>query len=160
MHGLYGITRSQLETQISPALGPLNTLALNTQVLNYFQPANEMFFSLTDDVFQRILTWDFYKGDGKYFCMRWLKRRIMRFLVGANGLSPDPTAPGFQVGPENTTAISVQVAGGILTVTISQSQLTALAPVSPGIVQLFALIFQGGLLDLPAQYTYAVNITP
>jgi hypothetical protein len=59
VQGLYGIPR--------PTLG--NTLA-------------------TDDVYQRVVTWAFYKGDGKVFNIRWLKRRIMRFLEGINGTDP------------------------------------------------------------------------
>ena len=45
--------------------------------------------AVTDDVFKRILTWHFYKGDGKNFSVRWLKRRIWRFLQGANGTDFD-----------------------------------------------------------------------
>ena len=43
----------------------------------------------TDDVFKRIMTWNFYKGDGNVFNVRWLKRRIMRFLIGVDGTAPN-----------------------------------------------------------------------
>ena len=42
----------------------------------------------SDDIFQRIITWDWYKGDGRVFNIRWLKRRIMRFILGVNGTAP------------------------------------------------------------------------
>ncbi|MGA3767720.1 hypothetical protein ACPBXC_29065, partial [Escherichia coli] len=38
-----------------------------------------------DDLFKRIMTWNFYKGDGFYFSIPWIKRRILRFLLGVNG---------------------------------------------------------------------------
>jgi len=32
------------------------------------------------------MTWNLYKGDGKLFSTTWLKRRVMRFLLGVNGV--------------------------------------------------------------------------
>lgn len=40
---------------------------------------------MPDDILKRALTWHLYKGDDKYFDVRWLKRRVMRFLDGING---------------------------------------------------------------------------
>lgn len=159
--GLYGLPRNALQSSSSAALGMLNTENLNyTQgpgTLNSYIPSSSTYYSLTDDVLKRILTWDFYKGDGKRFCMRWLKRRIMRFLVGVNGIDPQPT--NAVVGAENTSAISAQVSAGVLTVQISQSTISALVALTPGILQVFQEAFQGGALDLPAQYTsFVCNI--
>jgi hypothetical protein len=156
--GVYGMTRPSF---LSPAvaLGPLNTVPLNAPgyPLNTFTPAAG--YATSNDALKRILTWNFYKGDGKRFCMRWLKRRVMRFLVGTNGLDPNPALPGFVVGTENTSAIGAHVASGTLTVAISQSQLSAVGGTMPGILSVFQLAFQGGVLDLPAQFpSYVVNI--
>lgn len=52
----------------------------------------------TDDVFKRCITWAFYKGDGKTFSIRWLKRRLQRWLNGVNG-----TDIGYISGPVNQT---------------------------------------------------------
>ena len=164
--GLYGLERTQLTTPIVPAQGPLNTLMLNQPgfPLNTFVAPSQSFYALSDDFFQRILTWDLYKGDGKRYSIPWLKRRIMRFIVGANGLEPNPFYPPLTptspfVGPENTQAISVQVAAGAVTVTINQALISALVPnLAPGILQIFQLAFEGGNLDLPAQYTYTCNL--
>ncbi|WBA60278.1 hypothetical protein [Citrobacter sp. 21OH12SH02A-Citro] len=41
---------------------------------------------VSDDLFKRIMTWNFYKGDGYYFTIPWLKRRIIRFLTGVDGV--------------------------------------------------------------------------
>lgn len=45
-------------------------------------------FATSDDVFKRCLTWNLYKGDGRTFNVRWLKRRIKRFLDGPDGVDP------------------------------------------------------------------------
>lgn len=156
--GLYGQTKTTLVSPASTALGMLNTEAFNTATLNSFVPSTQTYFTLTEDVFKRILTWNFYKGDGKRFCTRWLKRRVMRFLAGVNGIDPNPTQAGFAVGAENTSAISVHIVGSVLTVNINQILLSSLLQISPGTLTLFQLAFQGGVLDLPVQYTYAVAI--
>ena len=158
--GLYGHERTTLADPLTPALGPLNTETLNSDTLNHFQPPATTFYTLSDDVFQRILTWNLYKGDGKRFCMRFLKRRIMRFLLGVNGTDPVPGSPGFKVGVDNTQALSVTVNSStmVLTVTINQTLLSTFTSVTPGILTLFQLAFQGGQLDLPIQYTYVCLI--
>lgn len=161
--GLYGFTRTQLATPVPTPLGTLNTEVLNSVsplgTLNSYVPPTETFYTLTDDVFQRMLTWDFYKGDGKRFCMRWLKRRIMRFLVGTNGVDPQPSQANFTVGCENTQAISVSVSSHVLTVNINQILLSQIAQITPNVLTLFQLAFEGGNLELPLQYSsYVANI--
>jgi hypothetical protein len=68
-----------------------------------FSPSMEVVFGLnvlerydfenlvttTDDIYRRVLTWHFYKGDGNYFSMPFLKRRVWRFLYGQDGKSPE-----------------------------------------------------------------------
>jgi hypothetical protein len=158
--GLYGLKRNSLASPFSPALGPPNTFAPNTLVPNGYTPSSQTFYTLSDDVFQRILTWDLFKGDGKRFSIRWLKRRIMRFILGTNGIDPQPGQPGFVIGTENTQAIGVLISTStnICTVSINQTLLSALVQVDPGILSLFKLAFQGAALDLPVQYTYVCNI--
>lgn len=159
--GLYGLNKTQLASPLTPSLGTLNSLVpLNSlQPLNSFVPATQTFYNLTDDVFQRILTWNFFKGDGRRFGVRWLKRRVMRFLLGVNGIDPQPSLPGFTIGAETTSAIGVVIGSSVCTVSIDQSLLSLQAPsVTPGILNLFKLAFVGGNLELPVRYTYAVNI--
>jgi hypothetical protein len=159
--GLYGLRRTQLASPLSPALGPLNTLVpLNSLFpLNTFVPPVQTFYNLTDDVFQRILTWNFFKGDSRRFSMQWLKRRVIRFLLGTNGIDPQPQQADFVIGTETTSAIGVVIAANVCTVSIDQSLLSLQAPsVTPGILKLFKLAFEGGNLELPLRYTYAVSI--
>ena len=156
--GLYGLARTQLASPATGAQGPLNTIPLNFATftpstgiaLNQLIPSSTTYYQTSDDLYQRILTWHFYKGDGKRFCMRWLKRRIMRFLAWPNGV--DPPA----VGPENTSAISCQVAGHVLTVAINQALLSNLLQITPGILTLFQIALEGGTLELPLQYSSVV----
>ncbi|MHB8817312.1 MAG: hypothetical protein ACYDAE_29170, partial [Steroidobacteraceae bacterium] len=156
--GLYGIERTSLAQTQTSAVGLLNTEVLNSEPLNFFSAPTTSYYNITDDIFKRILTWNFYKGDGKRFCMKWLKRRVMRFLVGTNGLDPNPLDPSFVVGPENTQAISVTVVNDVLTVTINGAYISSLVQLQPNILGIFEAAFLGGVLDLPAQYTYAVNV--
>lgn len=160
--GLYGLPRTALQASSIPASGMLNTQPLNQwpYVLNKFVPGVTTFTLLTDDMYQRILTWDFFKGDGKRFCMRWLKRRVMRFLLGVNGLDPEPW--NSYVGCENTTPVSAAVIANVLTLNISQSTLSSLgAPLTPNILGVFKEAFEGRALDLPAQFAgFVCNIVP
>lgn len=88
--GVYGLPRPSLMYAPATILGPYNTGQYNTQEYNFYQyifpdaPA-----LVNDDIYRRVLTWHFHKGDGKYFDVQWLKKRIMRFLIGVNGTSPN-----------------------------------------------------------------------
>jgi hypothetical protein len=162
-YGIWGLQRTSLASAASTALGMLNTQPLNVAALNAFVPSTQQIFALADDVFQRILTWNVYKADGKRFSPRWLKRRVMRFLVGTNGLDPTPDMPGFQVGCESTFPIGVTIANGVVTVTLASTLLSQMANVSPFIMTLFQDAFQAGagdgaVLDLPIEYQYVCNI--
>jgi hypothetical protein len=90
MEGIYGYKRPTLYSQRQKPIGPLNTYWPNFNVpLNMIerQPATDVHVA-TDDLYKRCLTWHFQKGDGKYFNIRWLKRRVWRFMIGANGTCP------------------------------------------------------------------------
>src|SRR5262245_51754337 len=70
-------------------------------------------YVVNDDVYRRLLTWHFYKGDGKYASVEWLKRRIWRFCYGKNGTSPedvvDPMVPVDQNPTTKRIAYSDQI---------------------------------------------------
>ena len=69
----------------------------------YVRPAGTM-----DDVLKRSLTWHFYKGDGRYFDVRWLKRRVMRFLEGVDG-TDQGTASTYDVSVVFAAGYSVTI---------------------------------------------------
>jgi hypothetical protein len=146
--GLYGIARPSLPYGSVSAIGPLNTWALNTITLNSFQLVGVINqFTTTDDIFKRIITWYFFKGDGQVYCTTWLKRRIMRFLIGTSG-----TAPNI----DNTYPISVTPNGaGVFTITIT---LTTSAGIVLSNAQIFQTAVQSGAICLPFQYSFTVDI--
>lgn len=87
--GLYGLIRPVIGDGINVYEGPFNTYAFNTLAYNQQLKISEVTYAgASDDVFKRVITWHFFKGDGKVFNIRWLKRRIMRFLIGTNGTAP------------------------------------------------------------------------
>ena len=157
-HGVYGVQRQNIVLDTIASSGMLNTLALDTEPLNEFTEPVSITLPVSDDVFKRIITWNFYKGDGFRFTMKWLKRRIMRFLVGVNGLDPNPSAPGFKIGTEDTSAVGVTVSNDTVTVTINGVLLSQKTQLQPLIPYLFKAAFLGGMLQMPEQYHLAVDI--
>lgn len=84
--GIYSQDPPIIVTSKKVSRGPYNTLLFNQQPYNtrlVKTTSNQI--TVSDDVFKRIMTWNFYKGDGFNFTIPWLKRRIMRFLTGVNG---------------------------------------------------------------------------
>lgn len=144
---LYGIPRPGLPTKGVPLMGPLNTYQYNALGFNRYVPAvTQTFTATSDDVYRRIITWAYYKGDGKAFTPRWLKRRIYRFLFGINGT--DPT----QEDPQDMNTYDISVAWSapkIATITI--------APSTP-IAVIFQAAVAAGILELPIQTEWTVVI--
>jgi hypothetical protein len=147
--GLYGIQRPILSYQqpapIGAGSGPYNTMAWNTSVYGggKLHPANTnpiTYLPVTDDVYQRILTWHLYKGDGFQFSTEWLKRRVHRFMDGANGFLPIE---------DNHYDVSITSSGTAITITVSANQI--------GTVLQYAVT--DGVLALPFQFTYTVSPT-
>lgn len=143
--GLYGITRPTLESFAIAARGMVNTYELNTLELNEYVPGTPaQFFLASDDVFKRVITWHFYKGDGKVFSLLWLKRRVLRFLYGTNGTD---------VNVADTSGVSITISGH--TVTIDLSRITN---VTTALLQTFEYAVASSILELPPQYTFTVTL--
>lgn len=141
--GIYDIARPVLPSGQSQLVGPLNTWTLNQIPLNFSEVVGSSdFFATNDDIYKRIITWHFYKGDGRVFSIPWLKRRVMRFLIGANGAAPNI---------DQTYAIGVQISsGGAAVITLTDTDPT----VSP----IFQAAVEGGALELPFQFQWSVVI--
>lgn len=135
-------------------------------------PANAIL--LNDDYFKRVITWRTFRGDGFVFSAEWIKRRVGRFLVGANGTAPDDL-PRYN--------ISVMVGGGICVIRLISGTLvsnksqgygkivcgrtvfgvaggTTVSAPAPVYTTEAALALKGcvesGILDLPYQYKFTV----
>jgi hypothetical protein len=133
-NGVYSLTQTGTTT-FTYSL-PVNPGSVTTQgQLGYtVSPA-------TDDVYKRVITWNFYKGDGYQFNTRWLKNRIYRFLTQENGIStPIP----------NTYKIGVTFSSGNNVAIAINPTINSYAPV------LSALI-NSGALQLPFQYTFTIS---
>lgn len=141
--GLYGMARPSLTEGSKRVTGPFNTLPLNSEPFNFSDIENAPdHVATSDDTFKRILTWAFYKGDGRQFNIRWLKRRIFRFLQGTAGTDVDAS---------DTDSISVALSGSVVTITLSGGLINQEAT-------LFAQAVTSGALELPFQFTYVVVI--
>ena len=121
---------------------------MNTIPINAFQTTGIInVFTTTDDIFKRIITWFFFKGDGQVYSTTWLKRRVMRFLIGASGTTPNI---------DNTYPIGVVYNGsGAVTLTIT---LTVAAGILLSVAQVFQAAAASGAISLPFQYDFTVNI--
>lgn len=171
--GLYGQERPTLPSGFNANLGPYNTWMFNQLEFNQaltIEPTD--LFVTTDDIFKRIITWNFYKGDGRTFSVRWLKRRVMRFLLGTDGTDP---------GIGETYRVSVGIVGSHVDIRIlsglrtyasgamfntSMFNMAMFNQASTDFVAYDPLEFapalkaavQGGALQLPFQFDYTVTV--
>lgn len=145
--GLYGMYRPTFASGTFQTYGPLNSLAADDHrfsLNNIVKPSSQQVYVVNDDLFKRCLTWNFFKGDGFQFTCSWLKRRVMRFLNGVNGVDP---------GINQTYAVSVGYSGSAITITIEnpgQFNILTLQVLQSGI--------HTGVLQLPFQYSFTVVI--
>lgn len=140
--GVYGISRPAVTTGSTRSVGAMNSYAMNTVVMNGQRTTSTLANQLvTDDIFRRVLTWNLYKGDGFVFNVQWLKRRVLRFLNGLNGISP---------AIDNTYAVSVSVAGTVFTVTVPTGDSTTVSTLNS--------LIQTGACITPFQYSFSVVV--
>jgi hypothetical protein len=103
--------------------------------------SSETLQSVSDDIYRRVITWNFYKGDGFQFSIPWLKRRINRFMFGLNGISPNPQ--------DNTFAVSISVADSVYTILVDTPD------PSPG--PFLNALMQSGLCYVPFMGTFSLT---
>lgn len=167
--GIYGIPRPVISSLTTKTAGALNSLPMNTASLNKHtirrggnaQPAS-------DDIYKRVLTWILYKNDGIQPSLQWLRRRVARFLYGANGsdvsldevlnvsiVQPTILAVGSMATvPMNTRAMNTRVARSQKAARTLDIQI----PASPIATQFASLLTQG-YLPAPFQVSYRVSLT-
>jgi hypothetical protein len=184
--GLYGIARPALPAGGPSLIGPYNTDEYDDLEYNGFTVSPGSGFDITDDIFRRIITWHFFKGDCKVFDVRWLKRRIMRFLLGTDGINfnVDTTyqvsvtfGPGNQVNINLLNSYATLDAAALyndssLNLNVNDltpptlpslgyneytSTVTPLPPLPNA--ALFKALVDSGYLELPFQFTYVVHVT-
>lgn len=171
MVGLYDIVRPALPRTDFYSIGPYGTTYYGQLSYGTYRViAPSTFYETTDDIYKRIGAWALWKGDGKVFNIRWLKRRVMRFLTGENGTAG-------QTG--QTYRVSVTLSGSAVTIRIFAGVRTITGPASYGtfsygtrsygrfnstyepypnaeLAPILKSAIDSGVLELPFQFTYDV----
>jgi hypothetical protein len=140
--GLYGYPRPVLPSGLHRDLGPYDTVPFDFLPFNTRRVGSVGTFYVTnDDIYKRCLTWHFFKGDGRYLNTRWLKRRLVRFLYGVDGVNVDTS---------NTDQVSVTfVGGGVVDIHLPETPVSATLKAA----------IDAGVLELPFQNTFNVSIS-
>lgn len=87
-NGVYGIYRVPIANNKTQEIGAVNTYTPNYLPFNQRKVVSTgTVTTMTDDIFKRLITWDFFKGDGMQFTIPWIKRRVARFIYGIGGFS-------------------------------------------------------------------------
>jgi hypothetical protein len=124
---------------------------------------------VNDDIYKRALTWHLYLGDGRQMTIPWLKRRIARFLYGANGsdISNDElkhisvlVEPGYtDVGAYGTEASYGTVSFGCIEEIPNDSYSIVITIPDIPTATAFKLLFDNGFLAKPFQLNFEVIIS-
>jgi hypothetical protein len=139
--GLYGLVRPSLGTAGTASFfGIYNTENYDTTTYGRgVKSTAPLFYQVNDDFYKRILTWQFYKGDGFQFTTTWLKRRVLRFLYGTDGID-------FPI--DNTYQISI-------TYSLPNNILITI-PDIPNVSIYFQQAILNGVLNVP--FNYAISV--
>lgn len=146
-YGIYGQTPPSMVSTKRVTYGPYNTVRFNELPFNKRKrvTTNSQIVA-SDDVFKRIMTWNFYKGDGFLFNVAWLKRRVRRFLEGALGTD---------ILNDQQWGVSVEFDGaGGITITLSQSSIYT----NFALASILQSAFNNNLLHMPFWANVTVNL--
>lgn len=147
--GVYGYQR--------PVIGSSQIVGLSGQIASFpttdlaissaKEKVTQTVLNVPDDIYQRMLTWFFFKGDGEVFSIPWLKRRLFRFLYGESGQNAiGPFTPYISVTfTESSTVLPT------CNITITD------APA--GIGNYLEEFINTGLAGLPFRFTYVATIS-
>jgi uncharacterized protein YjdB len=141
--GIYGQVRPALQiVKEQTQKGDYNTIEYNS--ITYATISNYIagqYSNLSDDLFKRVLTWNFYKGDGFQFSIPWFKRRIARFIRGVDGIDPPV---------DETFDISITSENGTFYVSIIDY--------GDGVAHALAACIEQEFVNLPFMYKYVVTV--
>jgi hypothetical protein len=147
--GVYGYPR--------PIIGSSKVLEIKGQINSYpttvlpissaYELLSQITYTIPDGIYQRMLTWFFYKGDGEIFSIPWLKRRLYRFLYGINGT--DATGPF-------TPTISVTFTDSSIDLPTCNIVITDSPDSSGTYLEVF---INSGFAGLPFRFNYVATIT-
>ena len=166
---LYNTPRPVISSESSSSSGAMATDPMATQAMaSFLLNTSGTAQSASDDLYKRVLTWVLYRGDGKQATIEWLRRRIARFLYGANGGDIDVglitnvsiSDQGTQtVGAYGTYAYGTQAYGTITQETYTSGGILFITIPNLTVSQAFIALFKGGFLPAPFQMTYNFTIS-
>lgn len=175
--GLYGLARPVLGSGTLTTKGPYDTFLFDELAFDGFEiVSNAVYTPTTDDVYKRVLTWHFFKGYGKILNVQWLKRRIVQFLVGTNGVDAfvDSTyqiSVSFglngQVNVTLLTHLSTFTGGAVFdgmgfgTTLYDEAHVRSVKVYDQYLLaQTFKQAIEQGVLETPFQYNFVVVVQP
>lgn len=171
--GIYGVDPPVLVSRKVRTFGPYNTLMFNQLPFNGRLISDESEqVTASDDLFKRVMTWNFYKGDGFQFTIPWLKRRIMRFLTGIDGVdvlndqhwsvsvlfADDGASISIIKGYRKLTTAAVYDSYAFNTVALNQKDSVFIKSDEYEFADLFKQAFDSGLLHMPFYQSVSVSI--
>ena len=109
--GVYGYPRPVIGSEkVVGFYGPTASFTTtNLAIASAKEDTTQTTYSIPDDIYQRMLTWFFYKGDGEVFSITWLKRRLYRFMYGINGVDAvGPFTPTISVTFTDSSTVAAQ----------------------------------------------------
>lgn len=181
---LYNYIRPLLPSGATQELGPYNELTFGSALPfnGYKRIGPAIYYATTDDVYIRCIDWHFFKGDLKQFTIPWLKRRVARFLFGPGSVPVNENegwnfdvAGEYQIsvtfGPNHTASITIvngstsNVKGALYnetmfggTMAFNAVKATFTPQSRPALSSVFKAAIESGVLELPFQWTWTVNI--
>ena len=174
--GVYGISRPTLYSNVPYADGPFMTVEFLNQPFMALDLINDIenIATTSDDVFKRIITWHFYKGDGKNLTTSWLRRRIIRFMFGSNGGDSERPFQTLSIEWTRTNQLTIIIVSNWSTCDYSGAFMSGPFMDAPFMafhanddmrdVPAMAPVFKEGIdtgaLESPDQYSTTVEIGP
>ena len=173
--GLYDYPRPVIGVGQERVEGPLDTWTLDSIPVDGRVVMEQVsFVSTTDDLYRRILTWHLQKSTGKIFSTRWLKQRIMQFLTGVDGIpvnTGDTSRVSVSFGVGNQVCITILKYRSTVVESAALDAFTLdsipldwvvvdVVDLGPQyeVAQAFQYAVEGGLLELPFQFDWVVNV--
>ena len=167
--GIYGISRPVIASLTTRTLGALNSLPLNARPMNSLTHLRSgTAEEASDDLYKRLLTWILYKGDGMQVSIPWLRRRIARFLFGANGqdveltdlLSISISIPNLPAAAAlNSRAMNTQAMNMRNTNPLKARNTLLIRRPSSAIAQQGIALLQEGYIPMPFQMAFQIQLT-
>jgi hypothetical protein len=113
--GLYGLARPTLFSYNFTTTGTFGKIQFGTYNYGKFDVLENItnVTVTSDDIYKRILTWHFYKGDGKNVNALWMKRRVARFIYGVNGTDYQQPTSNISIMFTPTGQMTITILSGL-----------------------------------------------